>query len=132
MSFFQSQIYFELMNGVPGVEPFIHIEIDQDGKTTGQYLGVFIQSGNRLTKRYTSRILFIDEPAVFVDEHEKAMESLYLKLKDLDKHYNPCIYSEIRLLQNHPVNFDFSRIPHCEYNPYLNIVVNTEIGRAHV
>lgn len=126
MSFFQSQTYFELMDGVPGVEPFIHKEIDKEGTTTGQYLGVFIQSGKWLTKRYTSRILFIDEPTFFVEESEKAMESLYLKLKDLDKHYKPCIYTEIRLLQNHPVNFDFSTIPHCEYNPYLNIVVNTD------
>lgn len=125
MSFFQSQVYFELMDGVPGVEPFMQKEVDAHGKLLGQHLGAFIQSGNRLTKKYTSRILFIDEPLIFVEEKEKITEALYSKEKNLDQRYKPCIYTEIRLLQQKPVSFDFSRIPYCEYNPYLNIVVDT-------
>jgi serine/alanine adding enzyme len=128
MSFFQSQIYYELMDGVPGVEPFIHKEIGADGSIAGQYMGAFIQSGNKYTRRYTSRILFIDEPTVFSHDSEKIFNMLYSKISDITKQYKPCIYTEIRFIQHNPVHFDFSRISHCEYNPYLNIVVNTSIN----
>jgi FemAB family len=125
MSFFQSQIYYDLLNGVPGVKPFIYKEMEADGTTAGQFIGAFIQSGNKLTKRFTSRILLIDEPTVFSHDVEKVSDDLYRQLLDIDKQFKNCIYTEIRFLQHHPLFFSFSQIPHCEYNPYLNIVVDT-------
>ena len=125
MSFFQSPIYYELMNGVPGVEPFIHKEIKPDGSIAGQYTGTFIQSGSSLTKRFTSRILLIDEPLVFTEDIVKTSNALFHQLIDIDKQFKPCIYTEIRFIRHNPIHFDFSKIPHCEYTPYLNIVVDT-------
>ncbi len=125
MSFFQSQIYYDLLNGVPGVKPFIFRELEADGSIAGQFIGAFIQSGNKLTKRFTSRILLIDEPHVFTHEVEKISDDLYKQLLDINKQFKDCIYTEIRFLQHRPLFFNFSQIPHCEYNPYLNIVVDT-------
>jgi serine/alanine adding enzyme len=125
MSFFQSQIYYDLLNGVPGVEPFLYKEIEEDGSTSGQFIGAFIQSGNRITRRFTSRILLIDGPHVFSPNVERITGDLFRQLIDIDKQFKNCIYTEIRFLQYRPVLFDFSVIPHCEYNPYLNIIVDT-------
>ena len=125
MSFFQSQIYYELLQGVPGVEPFIYKEMEADGSTAGQFIGAFIQSGNRLTKRFTSRILLIDEPRVLTPDTEKVSDDLYRQLMDIHKQFKDCIYTEIRFLQHNPTFFDFSQIPHCEYYSYLNIIVDT-------
>ena len=125
MSFFQSQIYYDIMKGVPGVEPFIHKATHTDGTPAGQYMGVFLQTGTRLTRKFTSRILLIDEPLIFAKDGKQTIDTLYKQLITVDPQYKASIYTEIRFLQHNPVHFDFSQIPYCEYNPYLNIVVDT-------
>jgi serine/alanine adding enzyme len=125
MSFFQSPVYFELMEGVPGVKPFVQTAREPDGVINGQYMGVYLQTGNVLTKRLTARILLIDEPLVQSKEIENTTALLYEGLTNIDKKFKACIYTEIRFLKHKPIHFDFSRIPHCQYSPYLNIIVDT-------
>jgi serine/alanine adding enzyme len=125
MSFFQSKIYYQLMDGVPGVQPFILKEELENRKIAGQYTGAFVQSGGSLTRKFTSRILMIDEPLVFSEEKSGTPDSLYKRLLHSSQQFKDCIYTEIRFLQNKAIHFDFSKISNCEYNPYLNIIVDT-------
>lgn len=123
MCFFQSKAYFELMNGLPGVEPFSYSLSEQSGDSSASVIGMHFSNGGIVKQYLSSRIVVLGEPKL----NEFGVPGLpdetdWQFTKQLNR---KSIYSELRLLEPAKNKDFFNSLSYTHRIPYLNILVDT-------
>lgn len=125
MSFFQSAEFYELMSGLPGLEPFYINYSKQESRIWKPILGVWYGNGRSIKRYFSSRILIIGEP-----ENYHSDNAISIDINDW-KYAKPInrssIYTELRLLEP-SVSFNGELFPeNVIYKPNVNILIDTTI-----
>jgi serine/alanine adding enzyme len=126
VSFFQSEIYFRLLNDLPGLGTFIFNVHEPNGNRVNLETGIHHYVGSRIKRLFTSRVVIIGEPAslkLWTTELSKRADWQFEKQTG-----GSCIYSELRLIG--PPRFPdlIAILPFSFIQNYLNILVDTSIS----
>jgi serine/alanine adding enzyme len=123
MNFFQSKQYYQLMKGLPGLEPFI-FDSHPSSESTGPLITGIYQSGrNKIWGKYVTRVVIIGEP-------NQLAECLHLLPQrngwqfSRETHQS-AIYTELRFIEPPKDTETLTKLPYTSIHRYLNILVET-------
>jgi len=123
VSFFQSEKYYNLLKGLPHIEPFIFRPHNSNGDLVNLITGIHYNYISAIKRLFASRIVIIGEPA----SATKLQSNIDWQFRKQTK-WNNSIYTELRLIEP-PKNLNFiAQLPYSFVSNYMNILVDTTLS----
>ena len=126
MSFFQSEIYYNLLKGLPGLEPFIFRGQEPAGNHVNWVTGIRHYNTGSIKRLFTSRVIIIGEPSFLsLSTTELSRRTDWQFRKQTE---GSCIYTELRLLEPPKDSGSIALLPYSFIHHYLNIFIDTTLS----
>jgi serine/alanine adding enzyme len=123
MSFFQSESFVNLLQGIEGAEPFIFRGSSKKEGMTEKLVGVCYFSKNKLKRLFTSRILINGEPCSLEFFRNELPERSDWRFGESTG--RSVIYTELRFFEPPSDPELLKSLPYSTVQHYLNILVDT-------